>query len=311
MHDSKYKKAQGALLGLFVGDALGGQYEFCTKSEIENKHLPSLGQMRDGGSWQKIAGQLTDDAEMAIALARSITQKGTYDVEHVKKSYLSWMKTNPMDCGETVMSGLTGDVLESSESNGSLMRIAPLGIFGHKYPKEKVAEWARMDASITHSNKVTFDANALFCMGIAVSIRQDIKPMDLYDKIVMWAMEMNAHDLIINAVKLSKNSPPEDYQTMQGWVIIAFQNALYQLLHTDTCTDGILSTIEQGGDTDTNAAICGALLGAVHGVNSIRSDWIESVITCRPSRKIPNIKHPRPKKFWATDSMELAIALAT
>lgn len=38
----------------------------------------------------------------------------------------------------------------------------------------------------------------------------------------------------------------------------------------------------RGGDTDTNAAIAGALLGAVHGRDAIPSTWQRALLSCRP-----------------------------
>ena len=54
----------------------------------------------------------------------------------------------------------------------------------------------------------------------------------------------------------------------------------------------------QGGDTDTNAAICGALIGAVYGIDEIPKQWLDSILNCRPTS--------RPKQFWPTDSLKLA-----
>jgi ADP-ribosylglycohydrolase len=54
-----------------------------------------------------------------------------------------------------------------------------------------------------------------------------------------------------------------------GWVLIALQNAFWQLLHAATLEEGVIDTISRGGDTDTTAAIAGALLGAVHGRQAI------------------------------------------
>ncbi|MCL4735256.1 MAG: ADP-ribosylglycohydrolase family protein, partial [Candidatus Omnitrophica bacterium] len=53
----------------------------------------------------------------------------------------------------------------------------------------------------------------------------------------------------------------------------------------------------RGGDTDTNAAICGALLGAVYGRNAIPGQWVESLLNCRPAAGLPNVRHPRPGCF--------------
>lgn len=68
-------------------------------------------------------------------------------------------------------------------------------------------------------------------------------------------------------------------------------------------------TVMHGGDTDTNAAIAGALLGAVHGLKSIPSQWKESVLACRPIKGTPGVYQPRPQQFWPTDALELAESL--
>jgi ADP-ribosylglycohydrolase len=49
----------------------------------------------------------------------------------------------------------------------------------------------------------------------------------------------------------------------EGWVLIAFQNAFRHLAIGTPIEDALIETVSKGGDTDTNAAICGALLGAV------------------------------------------------
>jgi len=67
-----------------------------------------------------------------------------------------------------------------------------------------------------------------------------------------------------------------------------------------------VNTIMRGGDTDTNAAICGALLGAVYGRNAVPGQWIESLLKCRPAAGQPNVRHPRPECFWPVDALELA-----
>ena len=50
-----------------------------------------------------------------------------------------------------------------------------------------------------------------------------------------------------------------------GWVLIALQNAFYHLAATPDPSEALVATADAGGDTDTNAAIAGALLGAAHG----------------------------------------------
>ena len=49
------------------------------------------------------------------------------------------------------------------------------------------------------------------------------------------------------------------------------------MLHATSFYDGMLKTVIQGGDTDTNGAITGALLSARFGINNIPVDWLKSV----------------------------------
>ena len=61
-----------------------------------------------------------------------------------------------------------------------------------------------------------------------------------------------------------------------------------------------------GEDVHTNAAICGALLGAVCGREAIPARWLDSLQNCRPEAGQPRVRHPRPKCFWPVDVLELA-----
>ena len=65
----------------------------------------------------------------------------------------------------------------------------------------------------------------------------------------------------------------------------------------------------QGGDTDTNAAIAGALLGAVHGREAVPAQWADRVLNCRPKAGDPRVQRPRPERFWPVDALELAAQL--
>jgi hypothetical protein len=67
----------------------------------------------------------------------------------------------------------------------------------------------------------------------------------------------------------------------------------------------------RGGDTDTNAAITGALLGAVYGREGVPVQWVDKILTCRPETGQPHIRRPRPKCFWPVDALELAECLVS
>jgi ADP-ribosylglycohydrolase len=92
----------------------------------------------------------------------------------------------------------------------------------------------------------------------------------------------------------------------QGWVLIALHNAFFQLLHAATFEDAIVATVRAGGDTDTNAAICGALVGAVDGRESVPQQWRDMITSCRPMPGQPHVHQPRPAMLWPADALTLA-----
>ena len=299
-------RAQGCLLGQLIGDALGSLVEFQPPGRIRRSYPGGVRDMADGGTWNTIAGQPTDDSEMALLLARSLVTLGEFDQEEARKAYVYWLDSGPFDVGNTIQSGLTGWLSPDSQANGAMMRISPLGIFGAKFPLERVAEWARQDAVLTHIHPVCQQANALYAMAIAHAVRTGCGASDLYQEIVSWAEEMDVDNSLNETIAAAADSPPDDFVRSQGWVLIAFRNALWQLLNAENVEEGIVDTIMQGGDTDTNAAICGALLGAVYGREAIPDRWIETIRGCRPLAGTPGVCKPRPECFWPADALELA-----
>lgn len=309
--DKVLLRAQGSLLGQLVGDALGSLVEFQSPQEIRRQYPQGVRELSDGGTWGTIAGQPTDDSEMALILARTLIQQKRYDPEEARKAYLFWLDSAPFDCGGTIASGLRGRPDHESQANGAMMRVSPLGIFGTRFQAAQVSCWAQQDAALTHPHPVCLQANALFAMAVAHTIRTGNSPREIYELIKKWAAEMGAQTPLMTVIEDAFTSPPSDYVHQQGWVLIAFQNSLWQLLHAANLEEGIVDTIMRGGDTDTNAAIAGALLGAVYGLDAVPERWREKVLNCRPEAGQPHVRHPRPQCFWPVDSLYLASCLVT
>jgi ADP-ribosyl-[dinitrogen reductase] hydrolase len=78
-----------------------------------------------------------------------------------------------------------------------------------------------------------------------------------------------------------------------------------------TLEEVVVDTVMRGGDTYTNAAICGVLLGAVYGREAIPDQWVHCVLNCRPAAGHPHVRHPRPECFWPVDALELAERLVS
>lgn len=300
------RRARGCLMGQLIGDALGSAVEFQTPAQIIAAYPDGVRTICDGGTWNTLAGQPTDDSEMALLLARSLVAHRTYDAAEVFSRYQYWLTSAPFDCGNTIAAALQGQLNPSSQANGALMRVSPLGIFGAQARPQDVAHMAALDAQLTHPHPVCVQANQLFALALAHAIAVPVTPGKLYRMIVQWAHEMNVDASLLAVITAAADQPPGDCVHNMGWVLVALQIALYQLVHAESVEQGVVDTVGYGGDTDTNAAICAALLGAVHGVDHFPLSWQEAVLNCRPQSGTKGVHRPRPECFWPVDALELA-----
>ena len=122
--DRTIARAQGCLLGQLAGDSLGSLVEFLSPEDIQREYPAGVRDLEDGGTYNTIAGQPTDDSEMALALARMLAQHGRYDPTLALDAYIRWLNSDPFDYGLTVSSGLRGKPNRKSQSNGAMMRIS-------------------------------------------------------------------------------------------------------------------------------------------------------------------------------------------
>lgn len=303
--DPLFDRAAGCLMGQIAGDSLGGLVEFCSPATIRERYPDGPRLLEDGGTWNILAGQPTDDSEMALMLARLLAGAVGYDAEDARRRYLFWLESRPFDMGRTIALGLRGHPDPDSQANGALMRVSPLGIFGATRHWQDVARWAQQDAALTHAHPVCRQANALYACLIAQAIGSGDSPQDLYAWLLRLARRQRLEPCLYEILELAPHEAPADYVHKMGWVRIALHNALWQLLHAPTLEEGVVDTVRRGGDTDTNAAICGALLGAVYGLEAIPAQWRQAILACRPQAGRPGVHHPRPDCFWPADVPDL------
>jgi len=309
----------------FAGDALGALVEFSGPEEISKRYPSGPLNLEDGGCWNAIAGQPTDDSELALSLARSILKCGGYDHEEAAAAYASWKASSPFDCGGTTATALGAAVMalknggqslaraamrdanSNSQANGALMRISRLAIFGHTMDVAALMGMARQDAGLTHPNRVCQDANAIFAVTVARAIQSGSDPQKTYEYALTLTSNSELSIAVVERLRAAAASPPTEFTTSKnGWVLVAFQNAFYQLLNASSPEQGIVDTVRAGGDTDTNAAIAGVLLGAVHGRQNIPRQWIGRILACRPIQGLANVHRPRPPEYWPVDALSLA-----
>ena len=297
----RLSRAQAALLGQVIGDSLGALVESKPASEITQLYPTGLRELADGGPHRTIAGQPTDDSEMALALARTLVREKKYAGDKVLDAYRAWLTSRPVDVSMSTERGLLGLATTESESNGSLMRCSPIGIWAAGDPA-LAARTARDDSALTHTNPACLEACAAYCAAIAAGVGGASRD-EMFEAAAAHA-KGPAHEAVKRA---AKGIAPADYFTHPGWALVALQNA-FCCLHSLEFEEAIVQTIARGGDTDTNAAIAGALVGAHCGREKIPSRWILAVLACRPLAQGGAVR-PRPMDYWPDDVLDLAEAL--
>jgi ADP-ribosyl-[dinitrogen reductase] hydrolase len=299
--DAKLSRAQATLLGHVIGDSLGSLVERKPAAEIARLYPNGVRELADGGVYKTIAGQPTDDSEMALTLARVLARARRYDAAQVLDAYRAWLTSRPIDVAMTNERGLLGTAAPDSESSGSLMRVAPIGVWAAG-DASLAARTAADDSELTHPNRVCLDACAAYCAAIAVGVAG--ASVEAMFEAALTHSKGPAHEAIKRA---AKGNPPSDYFTHPNWVLVALQNAFY-CLKTLPLEEALVRTVGHGGDSDTNAAVAGALLGARHGREAVPSRWLFAVLACRPLAECGALR-PRPIEYWPDDVLELGEAL--
>jgi ADP-ribosylglycohydrolase len=331
--DSPLARRAGALFGLAVGDALGTTYEF---ARIDQSPYPTLatGPATDvvgGGPFELPAGAITDDTQLAVCIARSLTENpgerpGRLDLADLARRYLAWYE-HAFDVGNQTASALgaieTGTPIHEAgrtawlnsgrraAGNGSLMRTAPIGV---RCTGDAVIEEAIADAILTHADPRCVLATAAFDASIAAAIagadlfaaaRAAIpvaaaKLRELWDGEHGPSIDSAITDLARDLDAATRPDPDLYGEELHihrtaGFVRVAFRLAYWHAAHTKSWRDAVIDTASRGGDADTNGAIVGALLGARDGVDAIPRAWLDRVLgaTQRGTETWGDAHHPR------------------
>lgn len=281
-------RARGALLASACGDALGAPYEFAPPTEDP--------QMIGGGLGPYQPGEWTDDTQMAICIAK-VADFGlplTTDAAHdeIGENFLNWLHDGATDVGIQTRAVLTeaaagtGDVSDRlraaaqeynaytnrSAGNGALMRIAPIGI-SFLWDRESTARAARDIATLTHPDQVVQESCVLWAEAMRVAVLDgelDIRAgMDLILESSRDAWEQILADADNGIIDPRSN----------GYTVSALQCAWFAVRSTldlfgeGAVYEGLRQAVKLGGDTDTVAAIAGALLGARWGESAVPQEW--------------------------------------
>lgn len=290
--EAQKDRASGVLLGQAVGDALGVPYEFGPRIPM------GTADMIGGGLGPYEPGEWSDDTQMASCIAQVTAAGGDLNTDEgldaVAKRFLIWR-----DWGASDIGNLTRDVLHSVEpgpalarrmtevsrslalgdraGNGALIRTGVVGLVS-LYDREHGAEAAANAGSLTHAHLLCVESSVLWSEAVRVAVllgRLDVRGgLDLLP-------EESAHRWEA-WIDEAESSDPNSFSP-NGWTVTAFQ-AAWSSIHATRHLDGaahleaaLQTAVAIGDDTDTVAAIAGALLGARYGASAIPVQWADAV----------------------------------
>lgn len=286
-------RACGAMLGTAVGDALGAPYEFGMA-----KVGPEGPRMIGGGLGGFAPGEWTDDTTMAWGIldvsATGADLRTEEALTQVARNFRDWYDSRPPDIGNqtrTVLSAVgedpTGAAMTAASydlhartghtaGNGSLMRTAPVAL---PYLDDPVAlvEAARKVGALTHADPHAQEA----CVLWSLAIRHAILNAELDVRAGLAHLDADAAAYWTERLDEAEDSEPARFRP-NGWAVTALQAAWSAIVHTQEpaedhpcrhLVDSLATAIRIGDDTDTVAAIAGALLGARYGASAVPAQW--------------------------------------
>lgn len=273
-------RAAGAMLGTFVGDALGMPWE-----GLGGEAIPEQVEMREG---RLGIGTYTDDTEMMIALAESLERCDVVDERDLARTFLSHHDPRRGYGGGTtrVLELLSREVPvdeaarrifdgRGSLGNGAAMRIAPVAV--RFFEDQVVVETqARRSARVTHAHPLGIDAAAVQAAATAAALdradiaacaRRTAKAKEL-GQALDKALRVTRLGLDPAAVRgAEKGIPASGVASVAAAVAVGARAESFE--------EAVSVAVRAGGDTDTVAAMAGAIAGARFGASAIPQRWLD------------------------------------
>lgn len=283
-------RLSGAVWGHLVGDAMGVPYEFGGPYAVD--------EIRWGrkGSHHKPPGTWSDDGSLMLALVDSLMSVG-FDTEDQGRRALDWWRNgaytpDPFDIGNTTRDALraielgtpadqAGPTGERSQSNGSLMRILPVALWGRaeRLDAGELADLAVRASKVTHGHPICQVVCAVYTL-IADRLLRGIAPLDaltfaLQTLAARYAPDGAAPDAdLANALDELVAWPATHTPEGRGGALNSFWSAWTAFEGATSYRDTIERAIAYGNDTDTTACIAGGLAGIRWGIDAIPTEWL-------------------------------------
>ena len=285
-------RARGALLGLVAGNQLAVPTEHMGTPEAIRNAFPNG--LHDLASPPKNS-PYDDDAAMALLLGESLlaAKGGVFDATDVARRWVKWMKVDGRGIGWTTKRALTlidrgkepfeagrlahQESPSRSAGNGSVMRCVPVALRYHD-DLDRLIRVSTQQAAITHADeRCTWAAAA-----VNLAARELLHGNIYFIEEVLHRIGDRAPRVLRDAIHRVPREGESDLPITRagetGYVVHCVEIAFWFVTHDRALEESLIHLAQAGGDTDTNAAVAGALLGARYGETALPPRWMDQLV---------------------------------
>ncbi|MFE0577228.1 ADP-ribosylglycohydrolase family protein [Streptomyces sp. NPDC058874] len=275
MASARLDRAVGAVLGSAAGDALGAPYEFGPAGQLSARGREMCG----GSGWDP--GEATDDTQMAVLVAESLLEHDGLELSDVFARFQRWAAGQPKDIGLQTEDVLTNgepwdlaaalhfQVNARAAGNGSLMRAATSAVYFAAGGREVTMDAGRRIAALTHGDRAAWEGTAILHELVRVALDGADPLATLPD--ALGAVHPDHRERYGRV--LAPDWDPGLATEFNGAVWPCLGSAVWALRTTSGFAEAVRAAVDLGGDTDTVAAVTGALAGARYGQEAVPAHW--------------------------------------
>ena len=293
------ERARGAMLGLAVGNLLGLPVESWHFRDIDRSYHEGLINIDP----REAIRPMDDDLAQAVELGEALLEGGDH-IGGFANRLVTWARENGRGMGilthrviQELEAGHTPPeaarlVYESNPiaPNGGVMRCAPVALARHRQPEMLVTDSAAT-CVVTHYAPTCQWSCIIVNATIAMLLRgakPDLRVLmsaavaDGAPNMLAAAVGDGIPTGIFSAVEegtsvVTDSSWLRRDQVLIGHTLLALQCGLWAAETPLDFGAALRQMVAAGGDTDTNGAVAGAVLGARYGASAIPERWLECV----------------------------------
>ena len=326
-------KFQGTLIAVAIGDQLGKPFQNKLRKEIYSYFTDFNEFIQE---YRDIFNTYTDDTQLTIHTAKALIQGNGFHTDNFVREYVKWLDDPPIGPGWGCLSSIQKlkygipwkEAASNSGGNGTVMRIAPIGLF-YSTDLKGLKTTAIKSSIITHSHPAASAGAVVIARAISFLLNKNPETgfsVDKFFEVLISSISGSQEEIweeFIDLLKKLKSNLEIPIQSglikfsqagvkspyfieeylgqafVHPYAISTVLCSLFIFLKNLTSfQECIFELATAGGDSDTVGAIGGSLAGAYFGMKNIPSDLVKLVKNHKKILKLSeNLYNTFTKRF--------------